>query len=134
VIGDKDNPALMCIGVSRGGEYAIFLLGPNATAGGDDGACYVADTCRAIGLRKRDVLEVEVAEPGGAASHYKLEIRSLRRVARGTAAAAKRDRGRIAAGGREALHVFSKDGPTAAALAQLRYGQGSGTVALVRSP
>src|SRR5204863_7576309 len=58
VLGDKANPALLYVGVSRGGEYALFLLGPGATAGGDAGACIVADTCRAIGLRKGDKLEV----------------------------------------------------------------------------
>ena len=134
VLGNKDNPALLYLGVSRGGEYAVFLLGPGATAGGDDGACIVADTCRAIGLRKGDKLEVEVAAAGGLASHYTLEVTSLRRIARGTRSAAQRERARVAEGGRDALHAFAEDGPTAATLGQLRYGPLTGTVALVRSP
>ena len=134
ILGAKDNPALQYIGVSRGGEYAIFLLAPGAIAAGDDGACIIADSCRAIGLRKGDKLEVQVARTGTGPLHYKLELTSLRRVARTTKAAAQRDRSRVASGGREALHGLSKDLPTAAALGQLRYGPASGTVALVRAP
>jgi hypothetical protein len=134
VLGGEANPALLYLGVSRGGEYAVFLLGPDATAGGDDGACIVADTCRAIGLRKGDKLEVEVAADGGTARHYKLELTSLRRIARSTTSAAQRERQRVAKGGRVALRSFAKDAPTAAALSQLRYGPLTGTVALVRSP
>lgn len=135
VFGDKANPALLYVGVSRGGEYALFLLGPGATAaGGDDGACVVADTCRAIGLRKGDKLEVEVAEAGGASRHYTLEVTSLRRIALGTKSAAHRERQRVAKDGRETLRAFLEDAPTAATLNQLRYGPLTGTVALVRSP
>ncbi len=134
VLGAKANPALLYLGVSRGGEYAVFLLGPDATAGGDDGACIVADTCRAIGLRKGDKLEVEVAEAGGPTLHYKLELTSLRRIARSTKSAAHRERQRVAKGGRVALRAFADDAPTAAALSQLRYGPLTGTVALVSSP
>jgi hypothetical protein len=132
-LGDAASPALAYLGVSRGGEYAIFLLGPAATAGGDDGACVVADSCRAIGLRKGDKLEVEVKRPGTTARHFKLEIASLRRVARSSEAAAKREREHTAKGGRDMLHKLARDVPTAAALGQLRYGPSTGTVALVRA-
>lgn len=134
VLGDKANPAALYLGVSRGGEYAVFLLGPGATAGGDDGACIVADTCRAIGLRNGDVLEIEVAAADRPARRYKLEVTSLRRVAKATTSAAHRERLRVADGGREALKSFALDAPTAATLGQLRYGPLTGTVALVRSP
>jgi hypothetical protein len=134
VLGTKASPALLYLGVSRGGEYAVFLLGPDATAGGDDGACIVADTCRAIGLRKGDKLEVEVAKADGSALHYTLELKSLRRIARTTRSAAHRERQRTAKGGRAALHAFAEDAETAATLGQLRYGPLTGTVALVRTP
>lgn len=134
VLGDKAEPALLYLGVSRGGEYAVFLLGPGATAGGDDGACIVADTCRAIGLRKGDKLEVEVAAHGGPAADYTLEVKSLRRVARASRSAAQRERTSVAKGGRAALHAFAEDAATAATLSQLSYGPLTGTVALVRSP
>ena len=134
VLGDKESPALLYLGVSRGGEYAVFLLGPTATAGGDDGACVVADTCRAIGLRKGDKLEVEVATTGAPARHYTLEVTSLRRIARATKSAAHRERLQTAKGGRNALRAFAEDAVTAATLRQLRYGPLTGTLALVRSP
>lgn len=134
VLGDKADPALLYLGVSRGGEYAVFLLGPGATAGGDDGACIVADTCRAIGLRKGDTLEVSVAVADATTAHYKLEVTALRRVARGTKSAAHRERLQTAKGGRAALKAFAQDDQTAATLGQLRYGPLTGTVALVRSP
>jgi hypothetical protein len=133
-LGDKAAPALLYLGVSRGGEYAVFLLGPGATAGGDDGACVVADTCRAIGLRRGDELEVELVDDDGHATHYKLEVTSLRRVARASKSAAQAERKHVAKGGRAALHAFAEDAPTAATLGQLSYGPLSGTVALVRSP
>jgi hypothetical protein len=133
-LGDRDSPALLYLGVSRGGEYAIFLLGPAATAGGEDGACIVADSCRAIGLRTGDKLKVEVARPGTTSRHYTLELTSLRRVARSSRAVAKHERQRVAKGGRDVLHALAEDLPTAAALGQLRYGPGTGTVALVRAP
>ncbi len=134
VFGNPDNPALLYMGVSRGGEYAIFLLGPKATASGDDGACIVADSCRAIGLRIGDTLDVRVAEGDGSSSHYVLKLTSLRKLERRSPAVARRDRGNVAEGGREALRALLEDGPTAGALKQLRYVPASGTVALVRSP
>ena len=69
VLGDPARPALQYVGVSAGGEYAIFLLGPAATASGDAGACVVAEPCRAIGLRKGEKLAVEVARPNAASQH-----------------------------------------------------------------
>ena len=132
VFGETDSPALQYLGVSRGGEYAIFLLGPAATAAaGEIGACIVADPCRAIGLRRGEKLSVRVTEPGAAARDYTLEVTSLRRVARASAAVAQREREHVAKGGREALRTIADDVPTATALGQLRYGPATGTVTLV---
>ena len=131
VFGETDSPALQYLGVSRGGEYAIFLLGPAATAAaGEVGACVVADPCRAIGLRRGEKLSVEVSDPGVAARHYTLEVTSLRRVARASAAAARREREHVVKGGRAILRTITDDVPTAAALGQLRYGPATGTVTL----
>ena len=74
VFGDPANPALQYAGVADGGEYAIFVLGPGATASNEAGACVVADPCRAIGLRKGDKLRVSVAFPGAATRNYVLEV------------------------------------------------------------
>ena len=132
IFGETDSPALQYLGVSRGGEYAIFLLGPAATAaGGEVGACITADPCRAIGLRRGEKLSVRVADPGVAARDYTLEVTSLRRVARASAAVAQREREHVAKGGREVLRTIADDVPTAAALGQLRYGLATGTVTLV---
>ena len=132
VFGETDSPALQYLGVSRGGEYAIFLLGPAATAAaGEVGACIVADPCRAIGLRRGDKLSVQVTDPGAAARDYTLEVTSLRRVARASPAVAQREREHVAKGGREVLRTIADDVPTATALGQLRYGPATGTVTLV---
>ena len=132
IFGETYSPALQYLGVSRGGEYAIFLLGPAATAAaGEVGACIVADPCRAIGLRRGEKLSVRVTDPGVAARDYTLEVTSLRRVVRASAAVAQREREHVAKGGREVLRTIADDVPTAAALGQLRYGPATGTVTLV---
>jgi hypothetical protein len=133
VVGDKDSPALQYLGVSRGGEYAIFLLGPNATAKGNDGACFVAQPCRAIALRRGDTLKIAVADPGAAVRDYTVEVTSLRRVVRHSPAAAVRERRKVAEDGREVLRTQAEDVPTASALGQLRYGPATGTVTLTTS-
>ncbi|MEY2442359.1 MAG: hypothetical protein QOJ46_1785 [bacterium] len=134
VVGDKDSPALQYLGVSRGGEYAIFLLGPSATAAGNDGACIVAQPCRAIGVRRGETLKIEVADPGSAARQYSVKVTSLHRVTLPTPAAAQRERARVAKGGRAVLRTIAEDVPTAGALGQLRYGPATGTVTLSSAP
>ncbi len=133
VIGDKDSPAAQYLGTSRGGEYAIFLLGPTATATGRAGACIVAEPCRAIGVRKGEKLSVVVSDSGAPTRRYTIEVTSLRRVTRASAAAAERERKRVAEDGREVLRTIAEDVPTAAALSQLRYGPATGTVTLISS-
>jgi hypothetical protein len=130
VIGDPANPALQFAGVSAGGEYAIFLLGPAATPSGADGACVVADPCRAIGLRKGDKLTVSVARPNAAPRHYVVEVTSLRRVARSSVASAQRERGHVAHRGPAVLRALSQDPATAAALTELSYSRVNGIVVL----
>jgi hypothetical protein len=135
VVGDKDNPALQYLGASRGGKYAIFLLGSSATAAGEAGACIVARPCRAIGLRKGETLAVEVADAnanaGALPRHYTIEVTSLRRVERSSPAAAQRERDHVAEDGRDVLHMLAQDVPTSAALGRLRYGPATGTITLV---
>jgi hypothetical protein len=134
VVGAKDSPALQYLGVSRGGEYAIFLLGPSATAAGNDGACFVAQPCRAIALRRGETLKIEGSDPGAAARDYSVKVTSLRRVTLPSAAAAQRERDRVAEDGREVLRTLAEDVPTAGALGQLRYGPATGTVTLTTAP
>jgi hypothetical protein len=134
VFGGTASPALQYLGVGAGGEYAIFLLGPDATASGGDGACVVADPCRAIGLRRGETLHVAVADGQLATRHYVLEVTSLRHVRKATRTLAAAQRARVAVDGRRVLRTLAQDAPTAAALRQLRYLPGSGTVALVDAP
>jgi hypothetical protein len=134
VVGEKDSPALQYLGVSRGGEYAIFLLGPTANAAGNHRACIVAQPCRAIGLRRGKKLEIVVADPGAAPRRYTIEVTSLRRVVLASDAAARRERDRVAEHGRDVLRTLAEDVPTAGALGQLRYGPATGTVTLTTAP
>lgn len=134
VFGDTASPALQYLGVGAGGEYAIFLLGPDATASGDDGACVVADPCRAIGLREGETLHVAVADGHDATRHYVLEVTWLRHVRKASRALATAQRERVARHGRRVLRTLVEDAPTAAALRQLRYVTATGTIALVDAP
>lgn len=131
VFGDPANPALQYAGVADGGEYAIFVLGPGATAANEAGACVVADPCRAIGLRKGDKLRVSVAFPGAAPRNYVLEVLGLRRVTKATEKAAKAYRRDFDTLGQKVRKAISRDAATAATLKQLRYSRRSGTVSLV---
>ena len=131
VFGDPANPALQYAGVADGGEYAIFVLGPGATASNEAGACVVADPCRAIGLRKGDTLRVSVAFPGAATRNYVLEVLGLRRVTKRTEKAAKAYRRDFDTLGEDVRKAISRDAVTAATLKQLRYSRRSGTVSLV---
>jgi hypothetical protein len=134
VFGDADNPAAQYAGVAAGGEYAIFLLGPNATAHDEDGACIVADPCRAIGLRRGEKLRVAVAFEGAATRHYVIAVTGLRRVVKRTAAAARAYRRDFDVLGRDVLKSISADADTAATLRQMRYSRRSGTVSLLAAP
>jgi hypothetical protein len=134
VFGGSWSPALQYLGVSARGEYAIFLLGPKATASGADGTCVVAEPCRAIGLRRGETLHVAVAGAHRTTRRYALKVTALRHVRKATRALALAQRARVAPNGRQVLRTLVKDGPTAAALAQLRYVSDAGTVALVDAP
>ena len=134
VFGDRANPAAQYAGVATGGEYAIFLLGPNATANEEDGACVVADPCRAIGLRKGEKLRIAVAFEGAATRNYVLSVTGLRRVTKRTAAAARAYRRNFDDLGQDVLKSISADADTATALRQLRYSRRSGTVSLLAAP
>lgn len=134
VFGDRANPAAQYAGVTAGGEYAIFVLGPGATADDEDGACVVADPCRAIGLRKGEKLRIAVAFPGAATRNYVLEVTNLRRVVKRTAAAARAHRRKFDDLGRDVRKAISADPVTHAALRQMTYSRRSGTVSLNAAP
>jgi hypothetical protein len=129
-IGSKTSPALQYFGVTAGGKYAVFLLGPDTTVSGEhSGACVVPEPCRAIGVRTGETVEVDVA--GVVPMHYVVEITALHRVRFATPALAAQERTAEAKGGHARLRALLKDGPAAAALGHLHYDRTTGTVALV---
>jgi hypothetical protein len=134
VLGEEAGPALLYLGVSRGGEYAVFLLGPDATAGGDDGACIVADSCRAIGLRKGDKLGVDVVGADAAVRHYELEVAELRRLHLSSATRARAWRARVDPIGVEVRSNLAQDPVTAAVLGRLHFTARTGTVSVDTAP
>jgi hypothetical protein len=134
VLGAPKSPALQYLGVGTGGEYAIFLLAPDATAVGADGACVDADSCRAIGLRRGDKLGIDLAGPGSTVRHFVIEVTRVRRFAMPSVERAQAWRERVAPNGRTTLRSLTKDAPTAAALTQLRYSTGTGTIGLTGAP
>jgi hypothetical protein len=134
VLGAPKSPALQYLGVGTGGEYAIFLLAPNATAVGADGACVVADPCRAIGLRKGDKLGIDLPGTGSTVRHFVVEITRVRRFAMPSVERAQAWRERVAPNGRAMLRSLTKDAPTAAALDELRYATSTGTIGLTGAP
>ena len=133
VVGNPANPAVQYLGVGDDGEYAIFVLGPKATASGDDGACVVLDGCRVIGLRPGDKLGVDVAAADGTNRHYEVEVLRVRRL-RMSAERATAWRKRVDPIGREVRDTLAKDAVTAAAVDRLRYSTTTGTIGLTSAP
>ena len=134
VLGNASSPALQYLGVGADGEYAIFLLGPKATASGDDGACVVDVGCRVIGLRKGDRLGVDVEVAGSPSRHYVAEVTVLRRLVMRSAGRAAAWRKRVDPIGREVLRTLGEDDATGAAMRRLRYSPVTGTVGLTSAP
>jgi len=133
VVGNAANPAVQFLGVGDDGEYAIFVLGPKATASGDDGACVVVEGCRVIGLRRGDKLGVDVAGAGDSSRHYEIEVIRVRRL-RMAATQATAWRKRVDPIGREVQSTIGEDVATAAALGRLRYSTSTGTIGLTNAP
>ena len=133
VIGGASSPAAQYLGVGDDGEYAIFVLGPKATASGDDGACVVLDGCRVIGLRPGDKLGIDVAAADGSVRHYEIEVLRVRRL-RMAADQATTWRKRVDPVGREVQAAIAQDATTAAALDRVRYSTTTGTVGLTSAP
>jgi hypothetical protein len=134
VLGAVATPVLQYLGVGTGGEYAIFLLAPTATAVGADGACVVADPCRAIGLRKGDRLGIDLPGRGSTVRHFFIEVIRVRRFAMPSVERAQAWRKRVAPNGPAMLRGLAKDAPTAAALDELHYATSTGTIGLTRAP
>lgn len=130
VLGAADGPALLYLGVTAGGRYAVFLLGPaTSVVGAHRGACVVPEPCRAIGLRPGERVEVQVA--GETTHHDALQVAAIRTVRFATRSLARQQRATVADGGRDVLRALVKDVPTAGALGHLLYDPGAGTVALI---
>lgn len=128
--GGLADTAALYLGVAKSGaNYAVFLLGPNATSEGE-GRC--DDTaCRVVGLKagQTQIVTVQPAD-GGEARQYNLDVVSVK-SATADAATVRTMRARVHIDGRDAMREMWSDAPTAAALRPIKYDRDSGL--LVRS-
>jgi hypothetical protein len=125
-LGDRADLAALYLGVtSSDARYAVFLLGPNATAEGEAN-CEDTSNCRLIGLRTgaTQVITVQPTD-GGEARRYHLEVVSAKAVTT-TAAQARTMRDKVHSDGRDVMRELWQDAPTATALRPMRYEPATG--------
>lgn len=124
-LGGLVDTAVLYLGVTKSsGNYAVFLLGPNATSDGE-AKCEDGD-CRVIGLKGGQTQIVTVQSPnGGQARQYHLDVVEVESV-RTTAAKARTMRLKVHPDGRDVMRELWLDGPTAAALRPIQFDRDSG--------
>ncbi len=107
-IGGRSDPAALYLGVMKiGRQYAVFVLGSDATSSGD-ATCAAETRCRIIGLRPGDEQTVRVhAADGRIARRYVLRVTSLKRV-RTSAAHARTMRAKVHPLGLSAMRAMSR--------------------------
>jgi len=123
--GGLTDTAALYLGVTKAdGNYAVFLLGPNATS---DGEAECEDTeCRVFGLKSGQTQLVTVQPPDGSeARQYNLEVVSVKSTTT-SAAEARTMRARVHADGRDVMREMWNDARTAQALRPIQYDRDSG--------
>ncbi|CAN5271179.1 hypothetical protein BH20ACT16_BH20ACT16_01820 [soil metagenome] len=123
--GGLANTAVLYLGVTKSnGNYAVFLLGPNATSDGE-ARCEDAG-CRVFGLKtgQTQLVTVQPAD-GGEARQYNLNVSSVKSHT-ADAATAKTMRHRVHPDGRDVLSVMRDDQLTADAAKPIRFDYDSG--------
>ncbi|HUR84840.1 MAG TPA: hypothetical protein VMY78_05805 [Solirubrobacteraceae bacterium] len=125
-LGGDSDPALLVLGTTWGGGYAVFLLGPNAISQGD-AECAEA-TCRVIALKEGDTQTVGVRDDDGTARTYNMKIDEITRQVTSTVAGADRLRAREDADGRDVLRSMILDKATANAIGKFAYDRATGAV------
>ncbi len=124
-LGGLVDPAVLYLGVTKSsGNYAIFLLGPNATSDGE-GECENS-ACRVIGLKSGESQIVTVQPPaGGDVRRYHLDVVRVKAVTT-DAATARTMRLRVHPDGRDVMRDMWQHVPTATALRPIQYDRDSG--------
>ena len=125
-LGGAAETAALFMGVTKAdARYAVFVLGPDASSGGDAG-CKPGTNCRMIGLKagQSQLITVRPAD-GGATRTYSLHVESIRTVRR-SATVVRQRRAQVHRYGRDAVRTMSRDPATALALAAARYDWISG--------
>jgi hypothetical protein len=123
--GGLADPAALYLGVTKSnGNYAVFLLGPNATSDGE-AKCEDAE-CRVFGLKSGQTQIVTVTPPdGGEARQYNLDVVSVKAHA-ADADTLRKMRIRVHADGRDVMREMWSDARTAEALRPVQYDQTAG--------
>lgn len=124
-LGGLVDTALLYLGVTKSsGNYAVFLLGANATSDGE-AKCEDAE-CRVIGLKTGQSQLVTVQPPDGSrARQYHLEVVEVRAVTT-DAATARTMRLRVHPDGRDVMRQMWQNVPTATALRPIQYDRDAG--------
>lgn len=118
--GGLVDTAALYLGVTKSsGNYAVFLLGPNATSEGE-GKCEDAE-CRVFGLKsgQTQIVTVEPAD-GGETRQYNLDVVSVKSHA-ADADTLRRMRARVHIDGRDVMRELWSDPRTAEALRPIQY-------------
>jgi hypothetical protein len=132
-LGGLSNPAVLYLGTTEDHARAVFLLGPNALAGGDR-ACG-EKTCRVIGLKAGQSADIGVLGVDGApARRFVLSVDAIRETAVASEDAALALRARVHQDGRAVLRAMIKDPKTAAAIGQFGYALSLGAVVSITAP
>lgn len=125
-LGGVAETAALFMGVTKAdARYAVFVLGPDASSGGDAG-CKPGTGCRMIGLKAGQSQLIRVRPAGGGATRtFSLHVESIRTVRR-SAKVVRQRRAQVHRYGRDAVRTMSQDPATALALAAARYDWASG--------
>lgn len=125
-LGGLLDTAALYLGVTKSsGNYAVFLLGPNATSDGE-ARCQDPKTCRVIGLKSGQTQLVTVkGSDSEEARQYVLEVVSVRSV-KTDADTASTMRSKVHADGRDVMSLMREDKATADAVGPIQYDRDSG--------
>jgi hypothetical protein len=118
--GGLVDTAALYLGVTKSdGNYAVFLLGPNATSDGE-ARCEDAE-CRVFGLKsgQTQIVTVQPAD-GGEVRQYNLDVVSVK-AHEADGDTLRRMRARVHIDGRDVMRELWSDARTAEALRPIQY-------------
>ncbi len=124
--GDLLDPALLFLGVERGGKHALFLLGLDATSVGEAGCR--DSSCRMISMRPGESQVVDVKPEDAPATQREVTLVSIKREQQPSLYKASLVRAYVHPDGRDVLRLMLGDEATRTAVAGYRYDRNLGVM------